>query len=119
MADKTVFVTGSVNAGQSSTTDSSPIPSGHTWVLEKVGFASQISGLVLTVMDVRSDTLQLLWGTPGNFETIRVIALTGNTIELSMKRSFEGDGSKFFRLIRTNNSGTARTSAAWAVAYEA
>ena len=78
--------------------DQSPIPVDEVWQMEWLIFADQNIG------DNISGGFLLEWGVPGDFELIHAAFLTGATSRLTIKRAFEGDGAKFFRISRENGS---------------
>ena len=112
MAKKSMIYTDSVAAGSNDIQNFPVIPVGVKWVIDKFGCADIALG------DGASSVYILQWGSPGNWETIRLISLTGNTIELDVGQEIEGDGNKYVRLIRQNRSSSNdRELPVWIKAY--
>lgn len=53
----------------------------------------------------------LQWGSGSTWKTVR--AFSRSTIEYAMDKEFEGDGTKTFRLVRVNRTGTTKPMIAW------
>jgi len=112
MADRTIKVFTSVASGATSNTDSAAPPNGMKIILTKCGASDINTG------DNKSSVFQLLWGNIGSFTTVFAFALTGNVYEFEVTEEFIGDGSKFFRLVRINNSTSAKNLAMWIKGYD-
>jgi len=110
---RSIFLTSEVNANSTDTETSPKIQNGKTWVVEKVGFTEPI----LDIYGYSSE-FALQWGSSGNWDDIRIAAIAGNTIEMTINESFIGDGTKRFRMIRKNNSDLDKRLGLWIIAYE-
>lgn len=108
MADLSIFVRTNIAAGATSNHDFAPVPAGKTVRVMKFGALDINNG------DHKSSIYLLQWGTPGSFEQVRGIALTGNTFEYEIGKVVTGDGAKFFRVMRINTSGAAKDLVFWA-----
>lgn len=96
-----------LTAGSTDTNDSSPIPNG------KIVMITAFGGADINLGDSKSSAYLLQWGTVGAFTDIAAIAFTGGTFEYKMNASFLGDGSKFFRIMRQNNSASNKRCPVW------
>jgi len=96
-----ILIDSSAAAG-TNTTNSDIIPSGQSWSISKVLFADQNIG------DNKSGGFRFEFGTGSTWELIAGAYLTGNTITYEINRAFFGDGVKRFRVIRVNNSASAK-----------
>ena len=112
MADRTKIVTSSLASGGTDTTDIGPIPLNKKFVIKEFGAI----GIIDT--DSKSTVYLLQWGVVGNFEDVRAIGVTGNTVALQIGKQFTGDGTKFLRVTRQNPSATAKRCPFWIVAYD-
>ena len=83
------------------------IPSGVAVTVTKFG------GADLNLGDGLSTGYLLQWGSGGAFTIVAAIALTGNTFEYEMNQQFLGDGVKFFRITRQNNSAHSKICPCW------
>lgn len=93
------------NAVAATTTNvaSSPIiPNGQIWQISRITFADK------SINDGLSGGFQIDFGSGGSREIIGSAYLTGNTIVLTINRTFMGDGSAVFRYIRVNNSSVSK-----------
>jgi len=65
--------------------------------------------------DNKSSVYILQWGSPGSFEILKVLSLTGATQETAFGKGhvLEGDGTKFLRMKCTNTSGSPKDLVAW------
>ena len=90
-----------LNAGQSQTFDSQPIPDGVKIQIK------EFSGTDINMGDNKSSWYRIQWGVNGNFEEVTTpIAVTGNTSQVKVNREYVGDGNKFFRVTAKNESGS-------------
>lgn len=96
-----------VTAGSSLIKDLPAIPDGKTIVLKMFG------GVDINNGDNKSSVYVLQWGTPGSFDIIRVLSLSGATQDLPMKRSLTGNGTKFLRVLCQNNSTADKDLVFW------
>lgn len=99
-------------AGANDVTDSAPIPNGKTLIITKFGAADSNRG------DNKSSDYLLQWGIVGSFIEIQVITLTGNTVEIPLNEQLVGNGAKFLRITRVNNSATAKRCPVWVKGYD-
>ncbi len=111
MATKSQVIRENTGAGIQTIKNSPIIPSGQTWVVKTFGAAD------IDLGDNKSSYYVLQWGSGVTFEDIRILALTGATFEVELKRDFEGDGAKFLRVVMKNNSGAAKDLSFWYDAY--
>jgi hypothetical protein len=113
MANKSYLDWSVVNAGTQDVHSFPVLASGERWVITKMGGCD-----IRTTGENASSVYVLQWGSTGSWETVRLISLSGNTIEYEIGREFEGDGVKSFRLIRINKSATNnRELPVWLDAY--
>jgi len=112
MADRRILLLNNVNAGATVNLDGSPILNGKKLIMIKAG------GADINMGDNKSSAYLVQWGIVGNFEEIIVFALTGNTVEIIINREFIGDGIKFMRITRQNNSSTTKRLPFWLHAYD-
>jgi hypothetical protein len=78
------------------------IPAGQKWQVGRIIFADKNIG------DNISGGFQIDWGSSGAWEVVFAGYLTGATHCIEIKQIFEGDGTKRLRMIRQNNSPTAK-----------
>jgi len=107
MARHRILKNEKLSAGSSGNKDFPPIPSKKTLKLRSFGAAD------INMGDNKSSVWVLQWGAIGNFETIRVLSLTGFTKEILFKRELIGDGVKFLRVKCINNSGFEKDLPFW------
>lgn len=112
MADRTIRVLSNLAAGATDTTDSPVIPNGRTLTISRFG------GADVNLGDNKSSAYLLQFGTVGSFVDLGVIALTGNTIELAIGVSVLGNGAKFLRITRQNNSASLKRCPVWVRGYD-
>lgn len=74
------------------------IPNEEIWQVSWALFSDKNIG------DNISGGFALEWGSGGEWEVIHIGFLTGNIHRLDINRSFTGNGTKRFRIIRQNNS---------------
>ena len=82
------------------------IPNGKTVRVRKFG------GFDPDIGDNKCGFITLQWGNGGGWETIRAGGC--GSFEFVLLRDFVGDGVKRHRIIRTNNSVSAKDMVAWA-----
>lgn len=113
MPNKSVIYTDEVSAGGQDIQEFPIIPLGEKWIITKFGGADiQFSG------DGASSVYVLQWGSAGNWETLRILSISGDTKDLEMGKEVTGDGVNRIRLIRQNKSSTnARELPVWIDAY--
>lgn len=107
MAKKHEIIKQLVAATTTETKTYPAVPDGKTVVLKMFGAADINNG------DNKSSVYILQWGSAGSFQTIRVLALTGNTQDIEMKRPLRGDGTKFLRVLSQNNSSSSKELVFW------
>jgi hypothetical protein len=100
-----LYIDDSVAASSTVLLNSAVIPAGKSITIFRFG------GCDPAIADGIDSIIALQWGSGGSFETIR--ALSGCTYEFALNKTFVGDGSKLFRLVRINKSGTGKILAAW------
>jgi hypothetical protein len=93
--------------------DGAAIPAGKKLTISKFGAAD------INLGDNKSSYYILRWGNPGvGFEELAVISVTGGTYEFNLKMERTGDGTKFLRIQRNNNSLVDKRCSAWVKAYD-
>ena len=107
MADRTLKNLSSLAAGGTDNTDSPAIPAGKVVRLVEL-IAGDINTGPAGVADHKSSGYVVQFGIVGTFTEIAFAAMTGNTIRLELKDELVGDGAKFVRVVRQNNSGVAK-----------
>jgi len=90
-------------AANSTDTDTIQIPSDTRIFIAKVGAAD------INIGDNKSSIYTVEWGS----DILAVIALTGNTQEISVNQQIVGDGIKSLRVRRYNKSGEAKAMPIW------
>lgn len=78
------------------------IPTGQVWQITRIIFADK------AINDGMSGGFQVDFGTGSTREIIMASYLLGNTIAMTINKTFTGDGVKVFRYIRTNNGAMAK-----------
>jgi hypothetical protein len=111
MANRDKFILSNLNAGAVDTTDT-VIPAGKKVLIKKFG------GGDINLGDSKSSAYLLQWGTVGSFTDLAALAFTGNTNEVEVNQSFVGDGTKFLRITRQNNSASNKRCPVWVRAYD-
>lgn len=98
---KDKVIPGLVIAGTPANDDQVPLPAGKALYVESAACTD-------TSRSQRPGIVRLLWGSGVTFETIAVVAATGGTGTVLVKRALMGDGVKFLRVQRENadNSGS-------------
>lgn len=91
---------GTVTAGTTDTHLSTVVPAARSWHIKRITFADE------SINDGLSGFFEVDWGIGATREVIAQAFLTGNTFVFNIDRSFDGDGSKLFRLKRTNPSAS-------------
>lgn len=112
MASRTVKIMNVVAAGQAVNADSQPIAAGKTIRLKKLILSEQNLG------DNKSSGVLVQWGSNGSFEELAAGYVTGNTIEIQVDEDRVGDGVKFLRITRQNNSAQQKRIMAWLTVVE-
>jgi hypothetical protein len=112
MANRTVKLLNQVAASTTVTADSPPIPVG-----KRILFKHLISGDQGTGDNIASIVL-IQWGTVGSFEEIAGTVLSGNTIQINIDEERAGDGAKFIRITRQNNSIVPKRVLAWLAMFD-
>lgn len=107
MADKNIINTSNLNAGVTDNIDSVPIPNGESWTIYQFGAAD------INLGDNRSTTYLLRFGTVGNFKDLGLISVTGNTFAQKLRETITGNGTKFVRVVRINNSVSNKACPFW------
>jgi len=102
------FEATTVDAGaMNNITETPVIPDGKICKLKSFG------GCDINVGDSKSSLWVLQWGKVGEWENIAILSLTGDTKSEPIDESFKGDGTKKFRVIRRNYSGTIKELPFW------
>jgi len=91
---------GIVTAGDTDTHLTIAPPVGRIWHIKRKTFADE------SINDGLSGFFEVDWGIGGSREVLAQAYLAGNTFTFHIDRTFLGDGSKLFRLKRTNPSGS-------------
>jgi len=112
MADRSKKILTNLAAGTSDTTDLAPIANGKTLVITKFG------GADINLGDNKSSAYLLQWGVVGSFIEVAAIALTGNTFEYQLSEPLIGNGVKFIRITRQNNSASLKRCPVWVKGYD-
>jgi len=111
LADVVRTVLTTLAASGSDANDTPPVPSGVAAVVTVFG------GADINLGDGKSSAYLLQWGTVGSFQDVAVVSVSGNTFEQRIDQSFLGDGQKFFRIMRQNNSSFAKRCPVWLKGY--
>ena len=111
MADRTIKRFNSIPSG-TDTFNSPAIPNGKRLRITKIGGADINNG------DNKSSVFVVQFGSGGSFDEIAVFSLTGSTYEFEVKEDLIGDGVKFIRLVRQNNSTSAKRVMLWVRGYD-
>jgi hypothetical protein len=112
MSARNLKVLTTLGAGATDTNDTPAIPAGKTLTVTKFGAAD------INMGDSKSSAYLLQWGIVGSFIEIGAIALTGNTFELSLNEQLLGNGAKFLRITRQNNSASLKRCPVWVKGYD-
>ena len=107
---KSQIIRETVNAGTQTIKTFPIIPSGDTWKLDMFG------AMDINFGDNKSSVYILQFGSTGSWTTVRVISVTGTTTDMDIFKEFTGNGTKRFRVIMINNSGTNKDLAFWMIA---
>ena len=86
-------------------THAGAVPSGKVARIKNFGGATPLDSDGVESLTV------LQWGSGGTWKTVR--GFTRSTINMKLDLEFVGDGSKTFRLIRSNLSSTDKKMLAW------
>ena len=78
------------------------IPADEVWQITRITFGD------MSKNDSKSGVFKVDFGDPIVRDIIAIAYLSGNTLPLSINRTFVGDGIKALRLIRTNQSNPAK-----------
>ncbi len=100
-----IYLDSNVDAGATDVQASDIIPDGAVVRLSSFG------GLDPNVGDNKSSIIGIQWGNSTKWKTIR--AGGSGTFDFNVKLDFKGDGTKRFRLVRKNNSATAKPLICW------
>jgi len=84
------------------------VPAGERWTIKAFGAADINTG------DNKSSVFILRFGT----EIVRILSLTGNTRELPIMETIEGDGTKKVSIERINTSSEAKRLPCWLLAFK-
>ncbi len=112
MSTRNLKVLTTLAAAGTDTNDTAPVASGRTLTVTKFG------GADINMGDSKSSAYLLQWGVVGSFIELGAIALTGNTFELSLNEQLVGNGAKFLRITRQNNSATLKRCPVWVKGYD-
>lgn len=110
--NRAMKVFSSVASGATVNTDSSVIPNGQQIQLTVFG-ASDVN-----IGDNKSATVQLQFGSGATFTTLWALGVTGTPYEKQLTNIITGDGTSFIRLVRTNNSASAKNIGAWLEGFD-
>lgn len=113
MADRTIKKFSSVPATTTDTFNSGVIPAGKKLYIIKIGGADLNTG------DNKSSLFVVQFGSGAAFDEIAVFTATGSAYEFDVKEELLGDGVKFLRLTRQNNSAVAKRIMLWVKGYDA
>jgi hypothetical protein len=102
MADRTIKRFSSVAAGATDVFDTNPVPVGKKFLLKTICVSDANIG------DHKSTRYEVMFGVPGSFTDIITCFITGNVFVFDVNEEFIGDGVKFFRITRQNNSASAK-----------
>ena len=87
------------------TIDMTPIiPTSKKVTLQRFG------GFDPSIGDGLDSIIVVQWGNGGSWVTV---GAGGKFFDMEMRRDFEGDGAKRFRIVRQNKSATAKVIVAW------
>lgn len=112
MAKKDASFSDSVVKKTTVNSDLAPIPSGKKWKLVEITICDINTG------DNQSSTFEILFGSGVTFESIRLLSITGNTYVFPLNMDLDGNGVKFIRITRTNNSNTDKRLPFYLKAFE-
>ena len=113
MANQSYLDWSTVNSGTQDIHNFPVLAVGARWVITKMGACD-----IRTTGENASSVYVLQWGETGDWETVRLISVSGATTEFEIGREFTGDGVKQFRLIRINKSASNdREMPVWIDAY--
>jgi hypothetical protein len=100
-----IYVDSNVAANAIEMMQSDVIPQNKTVRLSCFG------GFDPAIGDGKASVIAIQWGFGTNWKTLR--AGGGGPFEYNVNIEVVGDGNKRFRLVRKNNSGTAKTLICW------
>jgi len=112
VADRAIRIFSTLAAGATDTTDSAVIPNGRKLTVTKFGAGD------INLGDNKSTAYLLQWGTVGSFIELAALAFTGSTDELPVDVTVVGNGAKFLRITRQNNSASAKRCPVWIKGYD-
>lgn len=78
------------------------VPVGEVWQIRRITFAD------VSINNNNAGLFKVDYGVDGARDILAVAYLTGNTIAICIDRTFTGDGTKRFRLIREVQSNPAK-----------
>ena len=78
------------------------VPNGEVWQIKRITFAD------VSLNNNNAGLFKVDFGTPLVRDVLAVAYLTGNTKIVSIDRTFKGDGTKVFRLIRESQSNPSK-----------
>jgi hypothetical protein len=110
--NRSVKILTTLAAGAVDVTDSAPIANGKTITVTKFG------GGDINLGDNKSSAYLLQWGIVGSFIELGALAFTGNTNEIAIDEQLVGNGAKFIRITRQNNSASIKRCPVWVKGYD-
>jgi len=78
------------------------VPDNETWQISRIIFGD------MSKNDSKSGTFIVDFGIDGDRDILAIAYLSGQTMAFDINRIFVGDGSKMFRLMRSNQSNPAK-----------
>lgn len=117
MAAKTLVQSILDSSVAASTTDTAivgpdPVPNGKRVRILRFGGSDVGAG------DGIASTVALQWGSGASWETVMGFGLASTAFEVGVGRNFTGNGTKKFRIVRINATGSAKVIIAWVEGYQ-